>query len=360
MAHTVCMVHSRQGGRQRQERTCNSTTLKPNDLPTNLCTDIVYCCFGLNLVFNLTFTTDSLDFLQNLPLKTDSTRFWLAVGNDEVSNGKFSVACRDEKSGLMLAMNILSWLKTYNLEGVFLYWTYPSTQESQLHVKLLRLMKELYKLTGKLVGTVVPFEQQLRERFDMPALVNLLAPYSILVTPPISAAQQPSFSRTFTPFKTDFIYKYVRVLWETKDNIIRRDGRHHLCYMTSLAGWSFLMPKQNNKLDSGDMAVGPGGPFPGSNQTGRVSFDDVCKTKFDMKDDTKYGVVAIRGRQFVSYTEPKTYIKLLVELSNATRNGGCFGVWDITWDDYCGVCNLGKFPLTGAMYSALFGSDDER
>ncbi|XP_075535293.1 putative chitinase 10 [Dermacentor variabilis] len=357
-SRSVCMVHgSRSGSNGRHHpRTCNSLELQPSDLPTHLCTDIVYCCFGLDQFFNVTTTPETLRLVQNLPRKTEVTRFWLAVGDGEASNGKFAVACRDEKSALTLAMNILSWLKAYDFGGVFLYWTYPSLQETQLHVKLLRLMKELYKLTGKLVGTVVPYEQQLREHFDMPALVALLAPYSILVTPPVTAAQQPSFARTFAPFKVDFLYKYNRILWETKDNILRKDGRYHLCYMTSLAGWSFTMARTTNRSNPGNMALGPGKAFPGSGQAGRLAFDDVCKATYEIEDDTKYSVVAISGRNFVSYMNPKVYRKVMHALANATKHGGCFGIWDMNWDDYCGFCGLGKFPFSGVLYNVLFES----
>ncbi|EEC20236.1 Blo T chitinase allergen, putative [Ixodes scapularis] len=350
---SMCMVHHNRDQPAGRRRTCNSTTLLATELPTELCTDLVYCCLGLDPLFNVSGSPEMLRFLGDLPPRTYSTRFWLALGDDDLSNGKFSVACRDEKSALMLAMNVLSLLKTYDLQGVFLYWTYPSVQESQLHVKLLRLMKELYRLTGKLVGTVVPFEQQLRERFDMPALVALLAPYSILVMPPVTASQQPSFSKTFSPFTPDLLFKYPRVLWETRDNVLRRDGRYHLCYMTSLAGWSFAMPING----TGNMALGPGRPFPGSNRAGRFSLDDVCHAGYDVVGDTKYGVTAVDGSLLMAYTDPKTYGRVLAALSNATLQAGCLGVWDLTWDDYCGSCGLGRFPLTGVLYSALFASD---
>ncbi|CAN7996292.1 unnamed protein product [Ixodes hexagonus] len=351
---SVCMVHHRPDAQAGRRRTCNSTTLLATELPTELCTDLVYCCLGLDPLFNVSGSPEMLRYLSDLPARTDSTRFWLALGDDDASNGKFSVACRDEKSALMLAMNVLSLLKTYDLQGVFLYWTYPSPQESQLHVRLLRLMKELYRLTGKLVGAVVPFEQQLRERFDMPALVALLAPYSILVTPPITASQQPSFSKTFAPFTPDSLYKYPRVLWETRDNVMRRDGRYHLCYMTSLAGWSFAMPVKV----TGNMALGPGRPFPGSNMAGRLSLDDVCRAAgYQVVGDAKYSVTAVNGSLLVSYTDPKAYFRVLAALSNATRNTDCLGVWDLTWDDYCGSCGIGRFPLTEVLYRALFTSD---
>ncbi|KAH6938707.1 hypothetical protein HPB50_011928 [Hyalomma asiaticum] len=357
-ARSVCMVHGVRStsNRRSRPRTCNMTHLQPSDLPTHLCTDIVYCCFGLDQFFNLTATPETLRLVQNLPRKTEVTRFWLTVGDGEASNGKFSVACRDEKSALTLSMNILSWLKAYEFGGVFLYWTYPSLQETQLHVKLLKLMKELYKLTGKLVGAVVPYEQQLREHFDMPALVALLAPYSILVTPPVTAAQQPSFARTFLPFKVDFLYKYNRILWETKDNILHKDGRYHLCYMTSLAGWSFTMARATNTSDAGSMALGPGKAFLGSGQAGRLAFDDVCNATYEVEDDTKYSVVAISGRNFIAYMNPKMYRKVLYALANATKRGGCFGIWDMSWDDYCGLCGLGKFPFSEVLYNALFES----
>ncbi|KAH9369505.1 hypothetical protein HPB48_019704 [Haemaphysalis longicornis] len=349
--------HPSNSGRLHRPRTCNSTALEPSQLPTHLCTDIVYCCFGLDQFFNVTTTTEMLRFLQNLPRKTELTRFWLAVGDGEAANGRFSVACRDEKSALILAMNILSWLKAYDFKGVFLHWTYPTLQETHLHVRLLKLMKELYKLTGKVVGVVVPFEQQLRERFDMPALVSLLAPYSVLVTPPLMAAQQPSFSKTFAPFKMDFLYKYPRILWETKDNVLRKDGRYHLCYMTSLAGWSFTMARPTNRSASGSMALGPGRAFPGSAQPGRLAFDDVCNATYDIEDDTKFSVLAVSGRNFVAYTNPKVYLKILSALANSTKHGGCLGIWDMSWDDYCGFCGFGTFPFTGVLYSALFETE---
>ncbi|XP_077512405.1 chitinase-3-like protein 1 [Amblyomma americanum] len=359
-ARSICMVHGIRTGNNRRSRsrTCNSSELQPSELPTHHCTDIVYCCFGLDQFFNVTTTPETLRLVLNLPRRTEATRFWLAVGDGEESNGKFSVACRDEKSGLMLAMNILSWLKTHDFQGVFVYWTYPTMQETQLHVRLLKLMKDLYKLTGKLVGTVVPYEQELREHFDMPALVALLAPYTILVTPPVTAAHQPSFARTFVPFKVDFLYRYPRVLWETKDNILRKDGRYHLCYMTSLAGWSFTMARSTNRSESGRMALGPGRPFPGSGQMGRLAFDDVCNSTYDVEDDTKYSVVAVSGRNFVAYTSPKVYRKVLHALANATKHGGCFGIWDMYWDDYCDMCGWGRFPFSGVLYSVLFESDN--
>ncbi|XP_075728794.1 acidic mammalian chitinase-like [Rhipicephalus microplus] len=353
------MVHGRRSttsNRRSQPRSCNSTELQPSELPTHLCTDIVYCCFGLDQFFNVTTAPETLRLVQNLPRKTEATRFWLAVGDGEASNGKFSVACRDEKSALTLSMNILSWLKAHDFGGVFVYWTYPSMQETQLHVKLLKLMKELYKLTGKLVGAVVPYEQQLRDHFDMPALVTLLTPYSILVTPPMTAAQKPSFARTFAPFKVDYLYKYNRILWETKDNILHKDGRYHLCYMTSLAGWSFTMARTTNRSDTGSMSLGPGKAFPGSGKAGRLAFDDVCKAVYDIQDDTKYSVIAISGKNFIAYMNPKVYRKVLYALANATRHGGCFGIWDINWDDYCGYCGLGKFPFSAVLYNALFES----
>ncbi|XP_064455675.1 endochitinase-like [Ornithodoros turicata] len=352
-----CMIHGSQQG-NTPARSCNGTTLDPSALPTHFCTDVAYCCFGFNSDYNITSSNITMDHIKSLPHRTDVTRFWLVVGDGHRDSEQFSAASRDVKLGLMFAMNVLSWLKVYDFHGVLLHWTYPTVQESQLHIKLLKAMKELYKMTGKLVGVVVPFDLQLRERFDMLALVRVLTPYTILVTPPMTWTSQPSFSTTFTSYrKNHAFHEYPRILWETRDNVAKRDGRHHLCYMLSLTGWSFTLPKASNSTRVGETAVGPGDAYPGTNIVGRVALDDVCNATFDVFDDTSYSVVAIDDKQMVSYSNPKTLARLVSKLANLTKDGGCFGVWNLDWDDFCGQCGLGNFPLAETVYKVALGTE---
>ncbi|CAN7996290.1 unnamed protein product, partial [Ixodes hexagonus] len=331
--------------------------------PFHLCTDAVYCCATIDPVDatvkpgNASFDVFKNGFRRFRALKTRNRhlRVWLALGGGDNSGNDrdmFRKIARDENLCVQFAANLVDWLETHGYDGVYLYWKYPEAHDTGYLVDLLRVVKDTFRRLTLSLGVVVPLDHQLRERFDMRELVDLLDDYSILVDP----MEEPrAYGRTALKWTQDTIDRYAEVFRETQYTLKghRRSGRFQLCYPLLLDGAAYtLFSQDNTTTNEGVDTSGPGQAGRSSKRPGRLAYDELCRRRrWDAAEERAYCRVALYGSQWISYPTPDTVEAFARGLMKVTGASRCLGVWDPSWDDFAGHCGKGAYPLVATLFN---------
>lgn len=356
---SLCVYKARSRGRTR-----GGFSYGIDAFPYHLCTDAVYCCASIDPRDVTVKPGDaSMDVFKEgfrkfraLKAMNAYLRVWIAIGGCDSSTSDretYTKIARDESLGLQFAANVVDWLETHAYDGAFLYWKYPEIHEANYLIDLLRIMKDSFRRLGLSVGVVVPLDHQLRERFDMRELVDLMDDYSIMVDP-TDPSPRP-YGRTALKWTQDIVDRYAEVFRETQYTVKghKRSGKFQLCYplLLDATAYSLFAAAEDNTTKEGIDASGPGMAGHSSKVPGRLAFDELClRKRWDIMEEQLYCRVALYGNQWVSFPTPYTLEAFARALMKATGTSRCLGVWDPSWDDFAGHCHKGPYPLTATLF----------
>ncbi|CAN7942386.1 unnamed protein product [Ixodes pacificus] len=315
--------------------------------PYQYCTSIVYCCVGLDAQFGLDPHECDSDVKSlrtakksHLDLKT-----FVAIGGSKQQNDIFEKIAEKRLHQDLLVHAMVEWLLKRNFDGVYFYWTYRETQNTETSLRAIEYLVSALRKSNLKLGLILPSDEESLRGFDLPQLAHSLkgVPEGILLSP--SERKNDDYNKTYFERADDMLKQFEHL----KEAFTNDSGL--ICPMLPFAGSSF---KFQAIIQEGNVVlkpVGKGKPVSVSNVAGKLAYFEVCKEHtsgshfvFTTQDS------AIVRDMYITYLTPRALANLLW-LAVLRHQIECLGTWEPEWDDFGGVCEQQKYPLLRTLYT---------
>ncbi|CAN7946474.1 unnamed protein product [Ixodes hexagonus] len=352
----VCMFHAAESGRMR-----NGMRYKAWTFPYHLCTHLVYCCAGISRELEITskhidvdIDEGSLATFASMKERNPHLRIYIGVGGEEKDSESFSQIAFSGGARQQFAEAAVAWMQRFRYDGIMLYWKFAFLDQKDRLVDTMACLRRILLDANLTAGLVLPLNELLRDRFDIPKLARFLDDYTILIDP--TEAGGVATDATFVPFRDSTIRKYAGLFLSTLERVNgqMRDGRFKLCYLLPVRAMSLTL-EEEVQTEIGAPVSGPGEPGVSTDQPGFLSYDEVCQERWDQTRGVNYGVVGTKANQWVVFQNRSSLRELITQLGLVTGSAKCLGVWDPSWDDFSGFCGEGAYPLTRIIFSKVIG-----
>ncbi|XP_040070676.1 uncharacterized protein LOC8053071 [Ixodes scapularis] len=387
---SICLFRAKNSGLNRHGITYNLSTF-----PYHLCTHAIYWHATVDRTNQLRAGDLEVDVVQHgfrrfpgLKSANPFLRVFIGVEDD---SGLHRVS-QDSSSTVNFTLKSLRWVVEHRYDGIFLRWTPPmkngSSKFPSLAVHMLRTFKRVRHLS---VGVVMPVYSTSVDFYpDLSNLVNILEPHSVVVDP-LAATSTDSYFKNLFPYTPETLINYGKLL--SKATMAGGGTNPTLCYPVSIAGYSLALDQSG--LSSGRKAA----PVLVNHQQlsglAVASYDSTCHSSvwndsirlsykgFVLLHEAilcaifsyvfviphnwisiitwvpgvgkhKYGVLAARKSEWLTYQDAQSLEQLLDAMANVTQGASCLGVWDPEFDDFAGHCGNDpgprSYPLTRIVF----------
>ncbi|XP_077486509.1 chitinase-3-like protein 2 [Amblyomma americanum] len=324
-----------------------------DNVSVSLCDALVYVAVGLDAnrsairLKNPARDEEALRKLSKLKSSEPSTMIavYACVGGEEGDSPDFKAVISSKKSRLAFIRKGADWVRQRGLDGVVLYWKYP-TMASRTNLSTLVNTMRLYFDKEKLRMTVVvPWNVVTRRHgYYVRSLFDRL---DVVIFDTHRTVDSSSFPVTTcqSPMRALFRARHHGQVGLTSvvDTLTAATSVQDVLFKAvlsvSLAGVSFTLkhPRlKNHRI--GVQAIGPGRPFGNTNLTGMASYYDVVETLLVNRSWTRFlhgysrCVVAHSHDQWVGF-EDRVSLRAKRPILRHTRG---LAVWDISMDDFAG------------------------
>ncbi|XP_076337882.1 endochitinase-like isoform X2 [Tachypleus tridentatus] len=209
------------------------------DVPGNLCTDLMYSFAGLNNnTWELSSLDPSLDFSKDgykrftqLRVRYPHLRLFMSVGGWGEGGKKYSQMVCHKKRRDAFVKSALKWLLDLGFDGLDLDWEYPGSYDRNGHrrdkenfVTLVRELKEVFEPYSLLLTAAVPIHQcRVWDGYDVPQLASYLDWINVMTYDlrvywdGVADVHSPLYRRPFDRFAyenvnvNDGLYLWVRM-----------------------------------------------------------------------------------------------------------------------------------------------------
>ncbi|CAN7996288.1 unnamed protein product [Ixodes hexagonus] len=348
---SICIFRAKNSGLTR-----HGITYDLSIFPYHLCTHAIYWYASVDRTNHLRAGDLEVDVVQNgfrkfpgLKSANPFLRVFIGVEDD---SGLHHVS-QDSGSTVNFTLKSLRWVVEHRYDGIFLRWAPPmkdgSSQFPSLTLHMLRTFKRVRQLT---VGVVVPVYSPSADFYpDLSRLVNILGPHSIVVDP-LATASTSSYFKNLFPYTAEALERYGK-LFDKAAMAVDETMSPSLCYPLSIAGYSLALD------DSGSLPARKAPEVLVNHQQlsglAVAPYDSTCLSSgWSVSIRLRFGVLAARKSQWVTYQDTHSLEKLLDAMANVTGGASCLGVWDPEFDDFPGHCasglGVGSYPLTRTIF----------
>ncbi|EAT48574.1 AAEL000389-PA, partial [Aedes aegypti] len=344
------------------------------DINPNLCTHIIYTFVGLDASNSLVkildpwndVTLQAFKRFVGLKSKNANVKLLLAVGGWNEGSSAYAAMASSAVSRKAFIESVVSLLKTYSFDGFDVDWEYPTLRGGlpEDRVNFIELLKELrmrFDKEGYLLSIAVAATKDYhRSAYDVPE-INKYVDFVNLMSYDLHA---------YWDAKTGHNSPLYAASWETDSftNLLNVDACVRGWLDDGLAASKLIMgvpafghtftlaSSTSNGVNARTVGGGTAGPY--TLETGTLSYLEICerlKTGYTKKwDDVQKVPFAYLNNQWISYDDV-TSIGLKVAYAKSKSLGGVM-VWSIESDDDRNICGEGAYPITSAVYKAVFGS----
>lgn len=349
------------------------------DIPTDLCTHLVYSFVGLD---NSTWKVkhidqefdlgkDGLSRFVSLKQKHPHLKTLLAVGGWAEGGQKYSdmVGVRARRKAFV--QSALDWVLKYGFDGFDLDWEYPGASDRQgkfsdkeNFLKLVKEMRAVFDEHKLLITCAVPVAKfRLDEGYEVEQLGRLLDYIHVMSYDlrgnwaGFADVHSPLFKRPFDQWAYEKLNVHDGLrLWTD-----RGAPRHKLIVGVPLYGRTYTLGSRDNHGLRAPVKKWLDGGAPGryTNETGFQAYFEVCenvqKNGWTREwDDVGKCPYAYKDNQWVGYEDEKS-IALKMDFIKKEGYGGAM-VWAVDMDDYKGDCSEGRSnPLMRIIHDAISG-----
>ncbi|CAN8025628.1 unnamed protein product [Ixodes persulcatus] len=317
--------------------------------PYQYCTSMVYCCVGLDAQFDLDPHECDSDAksLRTAKKSHPDLKTFVAIGGSKQQNDIFEKIAAKRLHQDLFVHAMVEWLLKRNFDGVYFYWTYRETQNTETLVRAIAYLVSALRKSNLKLGLILPSDEGSLKEFNVPQLAHLLkgAPEGILLSP--SERKKDDYNKTYFE-RADDMLKQFKHLQEAFANV-----SGPICPMLPFAGSSF---KFQAIIQEGNVVlkpVGKGKPGSVSSTAGKLAYFEVCKEHtsgshfvFTTQDS------AIVRDMYITYLTPRALANLL-GLAVLRRSFECLGAWEPEWDDFGEVCEQQNYPLLRTLYTFI-------
>ncbi|KAL6266443.1 hypothetical protein P5V15_003293 [Pogonomyrmex californicus] len=340
----------------------------PENLDSQLCTDIIYAFAGLNpetlLVQPFDPWADVENNLYQRVTSIEGARILLALGGWTDSSGdKYSRLISSGAARRKFVITTVNFLKKHNFDGLSLEWSYPKCWQSDCKkgpdsdkpnfTKLIQeLREEFNKQESPLLLAVAlsGYKEVIDKAYEVREISRAVDFMSVMTYDYHGAWESklahiaplfgsPGDSNPY--YNVNFTMNYLVDLGAEKSKLLVGIPLYGQSYRLSTASQASL----------GDPTTGPGKPGEFTKQPGMLAYYEICERI--KRRDWKVGVgpSAHFEDQWVGYEDRESvYAKGKYIMGN--QYGGAT-MWTVDLDDFQNLCCLESYPLLKTINRAL-------
>ncbi|KAH9361920.1 putative chitinase 2 [Haemaphysalis longicornis] len=332
------------------------------DVPTEACSHVVFPLHGLQDWFDDMLNYDAYQRALHPSLYEDmeylkrNKKLQILVYADAQNgtNGRrhlldwIGSELSSEQLSMVFARNLVKWLLSNHLHGLVIEGMFPVPEPDRATmIRLLKKMHTLFKQANLLLVAVVEEESEITHRHAFGKRLSPFIDYLVI-------RNRKQHSRTFGRVLANLAVPEAASDPDLPLRLVLQAIASGLPPRQLLS--SIELDAATLRVDGNDTSSGIEGPL--TNVPGVLAYFEACALLKDQEWETLNvtdlgNPVAIRQEDFVSYESTDSMQKKV----SIARNHSLGGVmlWDVTSDDYRGVC--GKVnPLTKAASATLLSS----
>lgn len=320
------------------------------EIPVGFCTHVVYSSAGLDDNFSVRVTDDIYDLSQGgykrfLALRNRhyTVKFLIALGETRKDWTNFRDIVSDHTIVRTFAQNLVRWVSGYGFDGVVFNWKYPRKSDRWKFTDMIREVKSRFALKRLLVSVVLPHQQQIRRAgFDVARLGDL-ADFLLFK---MYGDHNSSTPKTTFPITDEDVSLFPKVIRSE----IGKAQFKKACFLLPLVGLAFRLANEDHH-HVGASVLGPGDPGNYTKVPGILAYNEICAGNWSIVSAEMFGTFAVRGNQWVGYHDAEN-LKNVMKVSHRKYDVGCFGLWELSYEDFKGFCGT-SYPIVQTCYRSL-------
>ncbi|XP_064489693.1 endochitinase-like [Ornithodoros turicata] len=314
-------------------------------IPGPYCSHVVYYSIGIASDFSLQprdkdfdVVRDGFNKFAHLKRIYPHLSVLIAIGGLPSDSKLLSDICHTQEAMAAFAVNVQTWLSRYEYDGILLDWrTYTKSFRSHMR-SLLEVLRQAFGPSYS-IWLAVPNDHELRKRYFNVARVSQYVD-KFFVIPEVTQSKL-----TNTPLVPDLLNDVLDV----RHHLVTGDGGklyNKFCFAMHIGGRSYTLVQE---LADGSNAVvsdyGIRGPY--TDYPGLLAYYEFCNANWSVRTHGAFESYMSEGRQWVGYLDVPNIVKVL-KMALWKHRASCVGVWDVSLDDFRGVCGE-RFVLTRAV-----------
>ncbi|KAH6926823.1 hypothetical protein HPB50_022549 [Hyalomma asiaticum] len=351
---TACVFHADAVGLTVQnKRIETNVTFDLSYFPFALCRVVLFCC--PSLAANLEPGPEHAEplmrsFVESAQENRFLSAFMMLGDGSSASEPQFD-ALLDDLEAQSLADVVGTWYKEREYAGVVLRW--PETASDESWQRMPKLLASLAHRLSQSVG--LKLGVALRQDAVGPNFTQLassLGPVSLFLLPPDMSATKYK-GQTIRYFSESTLIQlqelYNSYFMPGDEN--STDLAKSVCYLLPADTYTFKTARRADRMPRPvEQSLGPGLKGYVTRVAGRMAYFETCGYAPVSNTLTlRYGVVAKRENNWVSYTEPPQLAKFLDRL-HSNVSAACMGLWNPQWDDFGELCGQAAYPLARTVF----------
>ncbi|XP_074098334.1 chitinase 7 [Cotesia typhae] len=341
----------------------------PEDIDPSLCTHVVYSFATLKnylLVEGNEKDPEMYERLIALREKNPDLKVLLAIGGWAFGSTPFKELTSNTFRMNQFVYEAIEFLREYKFNGLDVDWEYPrGTDDKAAYVNLLKELRLAFEGEAKdsgqpklILSAAVPASfEAIAAGYDVPEISKYLDFINVMTYDFHGHwERQVGHNSPLHPLESATSYqKKLTVDYSAREWVKQGAPKEKLMIGMPTYGRSFTLVDKD-KFDIGAPASGGGVPGNFTNESGFLSYYEVCS--FLNEDNTtlvwdseQQVPFAYRDDQWVGFDDERS----LINKMNWLKEEGFGGImiWSVDMDDFRGSCGAGKYPLISAMKNEL-------
>ncbi|KAF7989656.1 hypothetical protein HCN44_008330 [Aphidius gifuensis] len=341
----------------------------PEDIDPSLCSHVVYAFATLKdhlLTESNEKDAEMYERLITLREKNPDIKILLAIGGWAFGSTPFKELTSNTFRMNQFIYEAIEFLREYKFNGLDVDWEYPrGADDRAAYVNLLKELRLAVEGEAKdsgqpklILSAAVPASfEAIAAGYDVPEISKYLDFISIKTYDVHGQwERQVGHNSPLYPLESATSYqKKLTVDYSAREWVKQGAPKEKLMIGMPTYGRSFTLVDKD-KFDIGAPASGGGTPGNFTNESGFLSYYEVCS--FLNEDNTtlvwdseQQVPFAYRDDQWVGFDDERS----LINKMNWLKEEGFGGVmiWSVDMDDFKGSCGAGKYPLIKAIKNEL-------
>ncbi|XP_063623044.1 acidic mammalian chitinase-like [Cydia splendana] len=337
-----------------------------SDLPTNLCTHIVYSFLlpngttgGIIAPEETTYEgkSNSVADLIALKKKNCDLKIMAAIGGWNEGSTNFTALVNDDTLRATLVSNLYNYIDSNGFDGLDLDWEYPAQRggadsDKEQFVTLVKELKEAFAAKSYLLTAAVAVTQSnIDLSYNVTGLNEYLDYFHLMLYDfygswnTETGVNAPLYAQLTDDASLNFNVNNSVNVWisngATPSKLVLGLGAY---------GKTFTLTSLNN-TSTGAPVTGAGAAGPYVAEAGTYSYYEICEDQ--VNNAAEWNITEVEGNYvyankdlfWVGYDNPNT-IKAKAQYAKTMGLGGIM-YWAVDLDDFSGLCGH-KYPLISA------------